>query len=569
MGIHRRGLLVAAGATAAVASAARAATDQGPSKAWVQGGGGKYGQSLESLRRYVEQHRADFGLPGLTLCVVDADGYAGFITSGWADVERREPVSGGHVFQIGSITKSMVALCIYRLVQAGKIRLDQDVREILPEVQIDTTEKVTLARIVDHSAGLPGDSPLFPRATDGRLWLGYKPHSHWSYSNLGYDLLGKVIERVEGKTFERVCEEQVLRPLGMGRAIGAIRSEDRALYATGYSPYHGERPYPRRGRLDQAPWLDVTFAAGCVAATPQEMAKYARWVMAAARGKGSPLLTDELAKRYTEGSVDAPGWAKDAKYGAGWATVKVDGRSMLHHTGGMVAFSSSIHMDPEAGIACFASTNVGSTGYRPRAITAYACQLFRAAREGGKSPTPAPTAVKVEAPEKSAGRFTAAGGDWIELKPGGPSGLQLAHKGGSAMLEAAGEDAFLAHDPRFDRHVLALERKDGKIVAAWYGETEYAADPAKLRGPAKAELRALSGRYDNDDPWLGTFRVYARPTGLFLGATTALTQLESGAWRTAEDDWNPERIWFDAPLNGRTQRLSYSGTDFLRRDDRA
>jgi hypothetical protein len=60
----------------------------------------------------------------------------------------------------------------------------------------------------------------------------------------------------------------------------------------------------------------------------------------------------------------------------------------------------------------------------------------------------------------------------------------------------------------------------------------------------------------------------ARPTGLFLW-TTPLTRLEDGSWRPGEDEWSPERIWFDVPINGRPQRMSYSGADFLRRDDRA
>jgi CubicO group peptidase (beta-lactamase class C family) len=573
MSIQRRDLLGSVGLAVAATSAAAATPGAAPSKAWTSGAAG-YGGSLERLRQYVERHRQDYGLPGLTLVVVDADGYTGYITSGWADVDNRVPVNSGHVFQIGSISKSMVGLSAYRMVQAGKLKLDTDVREILPEVEIETIEpgaKVTLLRLLDHSTGLPDDPPMFPRATGDILWTGYKPGTHWSYSNTGYDLLGKVLERTTGKPFEQVCREQVLRPLGMNAAEGAIRSADRARYAQGYWAYHRDRPYPRRGRLDAAPWLDVTFAAGCVAASSEEMARYLRWMLQAGRGKGSPLLTDDLAKAYTTPTVDAPGWGmKGARYGGGWATVPMDGREVLHHTGGMVAFSSSVHIDPEAGIACFASTNVGGTGYRPRNITAYACQLFKAARDGGKAPAPAPTELKVEKPETSSGRFLAADGDLIELKAGGPSGLRLIDRSGrEGLLELAGDDAYIAHHPRFPIHMLVIERQDGKPIAIWYGDKEYAADPGKLRPPARPEWRALAGRYDNDDPWTGVLRVVARPTGLFLDGTERLTRLEAGAWRVGDDEWNPERVWFDAELGGRPTRLSYSGLDFIRRDDRA
>jgi D-alanyl-D-alanine carboxypeptidase len=572
MNIHRRDLLASVGLAAAATSASAAITvPAAPSKAWASSAG-KYGTSLEKLRQYVERHRQDYGLPGMTLVIVDAEGYTGYVTSGWADVDNRVPVSSAHLFEIGSISKSLVGLCVYRMVQAGKLSLDMDVRDILKGVEIETIEpgaKVTLLRLLDHSSGLPDDPPLFPRATGDVLWTGFKPGSHWSYSNTGYDMLGKVLEKVTGKSFEQLCRDEVLRPLGMTTAEAAIRQEDRARYATGYWPYLRDRPTPPGVRLDEAPWLDVTFAAGCVAAAPDDMAKYMRWLIQAGRGKGSPLLSDELAKAYTTPTVDAPGWGmKDARYGGGWATVKINGRRMLHHTGGMVAFSSAIHIDPEAGIACFASTNSGGMGYRPRNVTSWAVQLFRAARDGGKAPEPAATKVKIEDPAKSVGRFQAADGDVIELKTGGTTGLVIVDRSGSeGALELAGEDAYVSHHPRFAIYAVTVEKKDGKPVVVWYGDKEYAADPAKLRGPASPELRALAGRYDNDDPWLGSFRVVARPTGLFLEGTP-LTRMESGAWRLGEEEWNPERVWFDAEVNGRPTRLSYSGTDFIRRDDR-
>jgi CubicO group peptidase (beta-lactamase class C family) len=574
MTIHRRNLLAGVGVAAAASSATAtaAAVTPGPSRAWASGAG-KYGQSLERLRQYVEQHRRAYGLPGLTLVVVDDQGYVGYVTSGYADLDSRTPVRSNHVFQIGSISKSMVGLAVYRMVQAGKLDLETDVRDILKGVEIETIEpgaKVSLLRLLDHSSGLPDDPPLFPRATGDVLWTGFKPGTHWSYCNTGYDMLGKVLETVTGKSFEQVCKDEVLRPLGMTNAEGAIRTQDRDRYATGYWPYQRDRPALPGARLDEAPWLDVTFAAGCVAASSEEMAKYMRWLIQAGRGKGSPLLNDSLAKAYTTPTVDAPGWGmKDARYGGGWATVKIGGRRMLHHTGGMVAFSSSVHIDPEAGIACFASTNVGGLNYRPRNITSWACQLFRAARDGGKAPEPAPTESKIDDPVKSVGRFQAADGDVIEFKAGGPTGLQVADRtGGAGALEPVGEDAYVARHPRFAVHLLFVEKKGGRTVAVWYGDKEYAADPAKLRGPASPDLRALAGRYDNDDPWTGVFRVVARPTGLFLDGVTKMTRLETGAWRFGDEDWNPERIWFDAEVNGRPTRLSYSGLDFLRRDDR-
>jgi hypothetical protein len=132
-------------------------------------------------------------------------------------------------------------------------------------------------------------------------------------------------------------------------------------------------------------------------------------------------------------------------------------------------------------------------------------------------------------------------------------------------LEPSGADAFLAHSPRFARYAFLFERTGSKAVAAWWGPKAFAADPAKPPEPAPAELTALAGRYDDV---MSTSRIVARPTGLFVDGVTPLTRLPDGTWRPGDDDWTPERYRFDAPLNGRPQRLNISGSDIWRATDR-
>ena len=562
MDMNRRGLMGVA-ALSLAATAAKVGPDGAPSRSWATAGPNRYGDALERLRAYVEEHRRAYALPGMTLVVADADGYAGFITSGWSDVDSRIPVQATQLFEIGSISKSFTALCIFRQLAAGRLKLDDDVRGHIDGLQIDTSERVTLQSLLNHSSGLPDGAPLFPRP-GGKLWLGYKPGSHWSYSNTGYDLLGRVLETQHGATLETVIQREVFAPLGLAGAKAAIRLEDQDLYAGGYWPAQLQNPYPRGGPLDRAPFGEELSGAGCVAMATPQMANYLRWLIQAGRGHGGPLLSDALVSQWATPSIDAPGWAPGAKYANGLAVVQVDGRTLLHHTGGMTSFSSSVHVDPHAGIACFASTNVGASGYRPRAITGWACGLFRTAAAGETAPTARPTAWTIDKPGDYAGTFQAASGERLEVRPGG-EGLQLVCGGAACELEPSGDDAFLAHDPRFARYAFLVERRDGKPVALWWGATEYAADPSKLRGPAPAELAALAGRYDDV---FSTSRVVARPTGLFMDGTTPLTRLPDGNWRPGGDDWTPERYRFDAPLDGRPQRLNASGSDTWRVSDR-
>ena len=110
----------------------------------------------------------------------------------------------------------------------------------------------------------------------------------------------------------------------------------------------------------------------------------------------------------------------------------VDGAPTLHHTGGMMSFSSSFHADPAAGVACFASVNARSAEYRPRKTTAYAVRLLRAVRAGTPMP-PAPDPVatmRFRDPAPFLGRFVSdtgemvieAAGDTLTVRSGGAIG---------------------------------------------------------------------------------------------------------------------------------------------------
>ncbi len=562
--MNRREMLTATAALAATAGAARAAPASADGIEHAGLAGHDYQPAVGAVRAYAERHRADHSLPGMTIAMVDRDGFAAFLPLGLADADRRVPVNAAHLFQNGSITKCFAALCALRLRAAGRLDLNAEVAALVPGAPVPAG--ITLAHLIEHSSGLPDDAPMFPRPTGGKLWQGYAPRTHWSYSNTGYYLIGMALERAAGQPFAALVRDLVFAPLGMDTARGAIRAEERARYAVGYNPAAPDLGWNDGDALGTAPWADVTFAAGCIAATAHDMAKYLRWLIAASAGQGAPLLSDADARTFTTATIDAPGWASPgARYGYGLATVQYDGRPMLHHTGGMIAFSSSMHIDPAAGVACFASTNIGSTGYRPRDVTAYACQMLRAVREGSAAPAPKPTRVPFDKPADYAGRFATADGRTLVLNASG-GGLRASFAGGAAAVER-GPDVLTVRHPSFARFPLTAERAGGKVVGLWHGADWYGAPGGPAKAAPPPELAALAGRYDTDGLWGGVTRIVARADGLWMDGITPLTHLPDGSWRVGADDWSPERVWFDGAIDGRPQRISLSGTDALRRAD--
>src|SRR4026207_2288396 len=124
MQLNRRAFV---GASAALAAATHGAASS------TGAGNAAQRRALDRLTHYVEQHRADWGLPGMTVCVADRDGYTGVIRSGFAHIERREAVRAEHTFQIGSITKMMVALTAWSMILEGKLAPSDKLTALMPE----------------------------------------------------------------------------------------------------------------------------------------------------------------------------------------------------------------------------------------------------------------------------------------------------------------------------------------------------------------------------------------------------------------------------------------------------
>ena len=118
-------------------------------------------------------------------------------------------------------------------------------------------------------------SPAFPTTRRCSPMAGcgpaYAPGAHWHYSNTGYDMLGKIAETCGGKPLDRLLAERIFAPLGMSRSRGAIIGADRMLYAQGYEPADLTVPFVRGAPLAPAAWVDVTFGAGSVASTADDM----------------------------------------------------------------------------------------------------------------------------------------------------------------------------------------------------------------------------------------------------------------------------------------------------------
>ena len=517
-------------------------------------------RAFSAIRDYAEAHRSYFGLPGMTIGLTTPDGLNTVLNVGLANVDARTPIAEDTLFQIGSISKVMTATVLRQLAAEGKFKFTDRFSDLMPEFPLPSGNDIQVQHLLDHVAGLPGDAPTFPA---GGLWTAYAPGLHWHYSNTAYDMLGKLAEHFGGKPLDRLLQERLFTPLAMTRSHGSITGDDRTRYAQGYEAADWTVPFVRGAPLEPAAWVDVTFGAGSVGSTAADMNRFLRSLANAVQGQGGLGLSPQDAKNFTSHAV--PSDTAGMTYGNGLMHVTNAGRSYLHHTGGMVAFSSSFHVDTGNGIASFASSNItGFAEYRPRLVTRFAVDALTHALAGKPLPTPPALETVLPAPASYVGHYSGPDGAF-EIGLGKP--LTITSGGQTAPLEYLGGHLFRTTHPAFRNFTLQLERTGAIANKANWGPSAFVRRGSSARlTPSDPTLAKLAGRYVNDSPWVGTARIVERGGKLWMGTETPLTKIGDNLWRIGEEAWSPERASFTDFIDGRPQTLLFSGERFLRHD---
>jgi CubicO group peptidase (beta-lactamase class C family) len=517
-------------------------------------------EAVAAIRAYGEAHRAYFGLPGMTLGLTTPDGFSTVLDFGFANRDSRAAITPNTLFQIGSISKSLVAALVHQDAAAGRIHLTDRISDLLPTIPLPTGNGITVQHLLDHTAGLPDSAPVF---ADGGLWTGFAPGEHWSYSNTGYVILGKLLQHLGGKPLAQLLAERIFVPLGMSLSRGALVGADRPRFAQGYEAADETVPYARGVPLAPAAWVDVTDGAGCVASTAAEMNRWMRTLANSVQGRGGIGLSPEAARTYATHA--APSDTAGMTYGNGLMHVRGHGRSYLHHTGGMVSFSSSFHVDKASGIGAFASSTISAfAAYRPRLLTQFAVDALTSALSGHPLPEPPSLETRLAHPNAYVGRYSGPGGEF-EVRAGKP--LTLVAGGQSADLQPWGGEVFRTTHPLFREFSLLFERSGNSVAGASWGPNSYSKSGAGRRvPPSDPALARLAGRYINDSPWLGTARVVERGGRLWVGTEVPMESIGDNLWRVGDERWSPERASFADTIDGRPQTFVFSGEKFLRHD---
>ena len=274
----------------------------------------------------------ELGVPGLAVAVTDPTATVQAGSFGVADVASGTPLAHEAVFPIGSVSKTVCALAVFREVERGNLDLDDPVTAHLPWFAVRSAHApITVRHLLSHTAGIVSGNEGSPSTLADVLALArteaMPPGELFRYSNVGYSALGLLLERVTGRWIGDVLRESVLEPAGMHASAPAMTAPLRPRVSTGYAPADWRPPRRAGEPLAPAPWTESDSAAGSICTPLEDFAALARLLLR----RGDPVISEASF----DAMIDTPrGLAEDGwGYGCGISVYGGDGRRVVGHTG--------------------------------------------------------------------------------------------------------------------------------------------------------------------------------------------------------------------------------------------
>jgi CubicO group peptidase (beta-lactamase class C family) len=339
----------------------------------------------DTVARLIDEHH----VPGISVGVVSGDNLIYAEGFGLADIESGTPMTPEHRQRIASITKTMVGLCAMALVDEGRLRLEDRVADLLPDVPLHgPAESLTVWHLLTHTGGI-GEVPaaeLLPEAftylyngaaptklltaneayPDG-VTIEVAPGTKWAYANHGYLLLGEIISRIEHQPVAEVLSRRIFQPLGM--ANSDLLDEPHPGLSTGYHHLPLEEEREMMIRVGMA-WADdvvvdghnargkhlygwFSGAAGGAQSTIPDMAKYAAALLRKGAGIVRPETFDSMVSRHWSPDPRLPAW------GLSFSVRTRLGRPSYGHGGSAIGgWNSQISLYPQDDLAVLIHMNI-------------------------------------------------------------------------------------------------------------------------------------------------------------------------------------------------------------------
>jgi D-alanyl-D-alanine carboxypeptidase len=342
------------------------------------------------LEKWIHAEMEFRNQPGLAIAVVydqEPVWSAGF---GFADLEKKTPMTPQTLFRIASITKTFTSTAILQLRDSGKLQLDDPVAKHLPwftyKNRFPEGPAVTIRQLLTHTSGLPGESAMpywtdykFPTHDELVTLLhsqenAFEPETKYKYSNLGMAILGEVVAAASGQSYESYIVQNILQPLKMTSSSVVPQKEQLQRYATSY----GRRLADGTRKIH--PLMDaraITPAAN-MSSTVEDLGRWASLHMLEGRNVPGQILKGSSLREMHRVHWVLPGWSSGR--GLGFSVRKLGDRVVYGHGGFVGGNKSQISVSPKEKVAVIIAINADDgvpSFYADRAMSMLAPVIAR------------------------------------------------------------------------------------------------------------------------------------------------------------------------------------------------
>ncbi|TDD60443.1 class A beta-lactamase-related serine hydrolase [Kribbella antibiotica] len=359
------------------------------------------------LHEFVAAKAAELGVPGAAVGVL-VDGAEVFAGHGVTRVGGTEAIDRDTLFHLASVSKTFTATALMRLVALGKVELDAPVRRYVPDLQLadaDAAERITVLNLLNHTAGLDWNlvGDLDPTlagfvAKLAELPQIASPGSRASYSQAGFNLVGRIIENVTELPYEQAMASLLFEPLGLTNTVFDIDDVMIRKFAVGHNP-------DADGVLRPAvPWKAWKAGdrgnnpGGGVVSTVGDLLQWAKFQL----GDGAGLLPASVLHGMRDETVALRASTLGDGFGICWFRKTIDGVLTIGHGGSGNGQYAELLVVPSTGFAVVSLTNSGPDGYQlNQAVLRWALEHYLGLVERAPEPLPYDEARAVE----MAGRY--------------------------------------------------------------------------------------------------------------------------------------------------------------------
>jgi CubicO group peptidase (beta-lactamase class C family) len=315
--------------------------------------------SYDAIDAYVEGQRRRLHIPGVSLAIVEGDQIVHLRGFGRARPGGEAPTPKTPFF-VGSLTKSITALAVMQLVEAGKVELNAPVQRYLPWFHVadpEASARMTVHHLLNQTSSLPllaselllGDFDDRPDATERQvralstLKITRPVGSKCEYSNLNYNILGLIVEAASGESYETYVQNHIFSPLEMSHSYLSKAAAQQNGLAVGYRHWFS-LPFP----APDMPVARGSLPAGLLISCAEDMAHYLIAHLNGGRYGEAQILSGAGIDELHRGAVEfimfgvLGGW-----YGMGWFDIDLGQTKTYSHGGNLPDFSAFAALLPE------------------------------------------------------------------------------------------------------------------------------------------------------------------------------------------------------------------------------